>query len=253
MHDIGFTPRRVTWRSLPREASAVGATGLRHGWRSRPLRLVIVAGAVQNGLFFWAWYAWQPYLLELLDDGSVWVAGVVAALLALSMMAGNALVGRLTRTCRRRSTLLLWSGAAFGSSLALVGWAGGFWPALAGLVVASVAMGVQMPVRQALIHEIAPTEARATVVSFDSMIGGVGAVGGQAGLGVLADRESYSAGYVVGGLATLAALPFLLRFRALAPPADFLSGPDPAEPASCTPQGLPALSTVDGGQTLESA
>ena len=37
------------------------------------------------------------------------------------------------------------------------------------------------------------------MVSFDSMIGGIGAVGGQAGLGVYSERQSYSAAYVVGG------------------------------------------------------
>jgi MFS family permease len=179
----------------------------------------------------------------------------VAALLALSMMAGNALVSWFTRFCGRRTTMLLWTAAVFGSASALVGLAGSFGLALAALLVSAVAMGVQMPVRQAFIHELVPSEARATVVSFDSMISGVGAVGGQAGLGVLADRESYSAGYVVGGLVTLVAFPLVWTVRRIAPPADFFAGSASEEPAGCVPAGIPAIANVEAvdAETLESA
>ena len=66
MHDIGFQSKPVTWRTLPAEANAVAATGVRFGWQNRPLRLIMIAGAIQGGVFMWAWYAWQPYFLELL-------------------------------------------------------------------------------------------------------------------------------------------------------------------------------------------
>jgi MFS family permease len=249
MHDIGFTPRSLTLRTLPREANAVAAIGLRHGWRSRPLRLIMVGGAIQNGFFFWAWYAWQPYLLELLGADAVWVAGVVAALLALAMMAGNGLVKWVTRFCGRRTTMLLWTAAVFGTASALVGMATSFGVALAALLVSAVAMGVQMPVRQAFIHELAPSEVRATVVSFDSMIGGAGAVGGQAGLGVVADRESYSAGYVVGGLVALAAFPVFWTVRRIAPAEDFFAGSASAEPTGCIPAGIPAIASAEAVDT----
>lgn len=92
MHDIGFEPRRLGVRALPAEASRIAAEGVRFGWRQRSLRLLMIVTAVQGGFMAWAWYAWQPYFLELLDRDVVWVAGVVAALLAVSMMIGNAIV-----------------------------------------------------------------------------------------------------------------------------------------------------------------
>ena len=49
----------------------------------------MIAGAIQTGFFMWAWYAWQPYFLELLERDAVWVAGVVAFLdmaLAVAVM-----------------------------------------------------------------------------------------------------------------------------------------------------------------------
>jgi MFS family permease len=245
MHDIGFQSKPVTFRTLPAEANAVAAAGVRFGWRNRPLRLIMIAGAIQGGVFMWAWYAWQPYFLELLARDAVWVAGVVAALLAVAMIIGNSLVQVITRYCGRRTTILLWTAVAFSLTSIAVGWATSFAVALGALLVGSVAMGVQMPVRQAFIHGMVPSAERATVVSFDSMIGGIGAVGGQAGLGVYSDRQSYSAAYIVGGVITLAAVPIVWMVRRNQDPADFFEGTASPESGACVPQGLPAIAAVE--------
>jgi MFS family permease len=245
MHDIGFTRRIVSWRAVPREANRIARLGVRFGWRQPSLRLLILAAAVQNGFFFWAWYAWQPYFLQLLERDAVWVAGVVAALLAASMMVGNAIVEFVSRWCGKRTTLLLWAGAAFSLSMAGVGLVDAFVPALALLIAAGIAMGVQMPVRQAFVHQFVPREQRATVVSFDSMVAGGFALVGQAGLGRLADRRGYSAGYVLGGAITLAAVPLLMRVRRRRDREDRFVGPAPIEARACAAEGLPAIASVD--------
>ncbi|MDX1691147.1 MAG: MFS transporter [Acidimicrobiia bacterium] len=248
MHDIGFEPRHVGIRALPREMVASARLGVRAGWRRRSMRLLILGGAVQGGFFFWAWYAWQPYFLELLADDAVWVAGVVAALLAIAMMVGNGIVKYVTRWCGRRTTLLLWTAGVMTAASVAIGLAGTFVAALAALLVLAVAMGVQNPVRQGFIHEMTGSRERATVVSFDSMIGGIASVGGQAGLGVYADQTSYSAGYVVGGAVTVLALPIVWAVRRGEDPDDYFVGTQAAEPTGCTPQGIPAIASVEAKQ-----
>src|SRR5690606_37985661 len=106
---------------------------------------------LQTGFMFWGFYAWPPYFLELLGREAVWVSGVVAALISLATMAGNALVERLTRFCGKRTTLLLWAAAVGAFASAGVGLVGSFWPALALLLVAMVAQGINTPVRQAYL------------------------------------------------------------------------------------------------------
>jgi MFS family permease len=246
MHDVGFEPHHVPLRQVPTEARAVARAGIRFGWSQRSLRLLMIAGAVQSGFFFWAWYAWQPYFLELLDRDAVWVAGVVAALLAVAMMIGNAIVEIVTRWCGRRTTLMLWTGSVFSAAMIGVGIADTFAFALALLFLAGVAMGVQMPVRQAFVHEMVPSAQRATVVSFDSMVAGVGGVVGQVGLGAVADRRGYSAGYIIGGAVTLVAVPLVLLVRKRSDIADYFAGSKAGAEGACAPQGLPALSSVDG-------
>ena len=250
MHDLGFEPRHVPLREIPAEAAKIGRAGVRFGWHHRSLRLLMLATAVQMGVFAWAWYAWQPYFLELLGQDLVWVAGVVAALLAISMMLGNGIVGIVTRWCGRRTTLFLWAGGVFSIALIGVGVVDSFVPAVALLFLGGVALGAQMPVRQAFVHNVVPSEQRATVVSFDSMISGGGSVVGQIGLGALSDRQGFSVGYVVGGLVTLLAMPLLVLVRRQRDDSDFFEGSRPE--FTCAAPGVPAVSGVDGGVTVDS-
>ncbi|NIR36286.1 MAG: MFS transporter, partial [Actinobacteria bacterium] len=72
----------------------------------------------------------------------------------------------------------------------VIGLTDSFWVALAALLVMTGSLGTITPVRQAYVHEVAPSEHRATVISFDAMIGSVGGVGGQVVLGRVAGGAS---------------------------------------------------------------
>lgn len=250
MHDVGFRPRSVGWREIPSEAAAIGRAGIRFGWSDHSLRLLMLGTAAQMGVFAWAWYAWQPYFLELLERDVVWVAGVVAALLSVSMMVGNGLVEIVTRWCGRRTTLFMWAAGAFSLALIGVGLASSFVVALILLCVAAVAVGVQSPVRQAFIHKVVPTSQRATVISLDSMITGGASVGGQTGLGYVAERQGFAAGYVVCGAITLTAIPLYALVRRVGDEADFFVGRRPEN--ACATPGVPAISQVAGEVTVDS-
>ena len=83
MHDVGFTPRPVPMSRLPEEIVRNAQAGVAFGWGQRPLRLLMLAAFLQMGYLSWAFYASQPYLLDLLESDAVWVVGVVAAAIAL--------------------------------------------------------------------------------------------------------------------------------------------------------------------------
>lgn len=112
-------------------------------------------------------------------------------------------------------------------------------------LVVTFAMGVMGPAKQAYMHEIIPSEQRATVISFNSLFGNAGGVGSQAGLGYLARVRSLADGYVVGGLATLAVLPLLLLLRARNDRADFIVGRECGTQSPSAGQGLPESGLVD--------
>jgi MFS family permease len=245
MHDLGFTPRRVSAAELPGEIVRNGKAGVEFGWGQRPLRLLMLASLVQVGFFTWGFYASQPYLLELLDSDAVWIAGLVAAGVALSTIAGNQVVSIASRYCGRRTTLLLGAAALQTSAAIVLGLAGSFWVALPAFLLVTASIGVTSPVRQAYLHQVVPTEQRATVVSFDSMVSNVGGVGGQVGLGALGEARSVGTAFVAGGVVTAAALPLLARLRRLGAPADLIVGERAGAESACAASGLPAVSAVE--------
>ena len=245
MHDLGFTPRALRFADLAGEMKQIARASVAYGWRQRPVRLLMMFSFVQWSFLTWGFYAWQPYFLDLLGREAVWVAGVIAALISLSMIAGNALVNWFSQFCGRRTTLLLWAAGVQTTAAVGVGLAGSFWLATALFLVVTAAMGVTGPVKQAYLHQSIPSEQRATVVSFESMVGSAGGILGQSGLGYLSRARSIADGYVVGGLATLLALPVLAILRGLGDRADGFAGAKAGTRGACAAQGIPAISQVD--------
>jgi MFS family permease len=245
MHDIGFTPQRLTIPELPSAVARNARDGVTYGWGQRPLRLLMLASFFQLGFFMWAFYASQPYLLDLLGSDAVWVAGLVTAGIALSTIAGNQLVDVLSRRCGRRTTLLLGAAAMETCAAIVLGVVSSFWAALPALLLITAASGVTSPVRQAYLHQVVPSEQRATVVSFDSMISNTGGVGGQLGLGALGESRSVGAAFVAGGIATGLALPLLARLRGLGGAPDRIVGARAGVESPCAASGLPDVAALE--------
>ncbi|MCC6192424.1 MAG: MFS transporter [Anaerolineales bacterium] len=250
LHDLGYRPRAITLSAVPREMQALARSSLQVGWATPGLRWLMLMGLIQNGFLYWGFYAWPPYFLNLLGREAVWVSGVVAALISLATMAGNAWVERLARLCGKRTTLLLWSAAVSAIALVGVGIVNSFWPAVSLFLVAMAAQGVGTPVRQAYLHQLVASEQRAAITSFDSMLANVGGIVGQTGLGYVAQAGSIAAGYVIGGAATALAVPALFGLRRLRQAADWLTG-QTGKPSACAAQGLPAISSLDTLQPNE--
>ncbi len=244
MHEIGFTPSKSSLSELPAEMRKIARSSVKYGWQQPSMRLLMITSFVQATFFAWGFYAWQPYFLELLGRDAPWVAGVVAALVALAMMAGNYIVQRRSHKAGRRTTLML-SAAVIGTLAAIaVGLVNSFWLAVAFYLLASLTMGVWKPVKQAYMHQLIPSAQRATVVSFDSLVDSAGSVVGQIGLGQLAETRSIAAGYVVGGMLTALAWPVVLRLRGRNDPEDHIIG-DAGQESACSAQGLPSVACVD--------
>jgi MFS family permease len=250
MHEIGYQPKAIALNTIPREMQKVARASLEYGWRKPGLRLLMLVNFIQTGFLFWAFYAWSPYFLDLLGREAVWVSGVVAALISLATMAGNALVEWFTRFCTRRTTLLLWAAAVSALASILVGLVSSFWLAVGLFLISMVALGVNTPIRQAYLHALTPSEQRAAIVSFDSMVGNSGGILGQTGLGYLSQVSSIATGYVVGGLATVLVLPLQFALRRLNERADWIIG-EAGKQSACAAQGIPSISSVDTVASVE--
>jgi sugar phosphate permease len=81
------------------------------------------------------------------------------------------------------------------------------------LVVSSILSSIERPLRQSFINGIIPSAQRATVLSFDSLMGSTGGVVIQPVLGRAADIYGYGASYVIAAGIEALAVPFVLLAR----------------------------------------
>ena len=212
MHDIGFTPRRGA--SPVAEVRNVVRGSIDGGWRNPPVRALMLAAPFTSGVGFFAFYASQPYLLQLYGDPQAYsVAGLAAALFAGAQIAGGLLVPHARRLFRRRTDAVLAATIGTVVTLAIIGRTSSFILALLLLAFWAMTFAVEGPLRQAFINGIIPSEQRATVLSFDSFMGSIGGAVAQPALGRVADVYGYGASYVVAGAIQVLAIPFVLLAR----------------------------------------
>ena len=229
MHDLGFTPDRT---AKPLKAvRAVLAGAVDGGLRNRPVRWLMIAAPFTAGTGIYIFYALQPYLLQLYGDPNAYsIAGLAAALVAGAQIVGGLLVARVRRLFRRRTDALLLGGLLGVALVVGIGLAGGFWLALVLVAVWSMLGAMISPLRQSFINGVIPSAQRATVLSFDSLMGSAGGVVVQPVLGRVADVTGYAASYLVSAAIATVALPFLLLARREHAASDPIT-PDPVDAA----------------------
>ncbi|MDJ0791476.1 MAG: MFS transporter [Acidimicrobiia bacterium] len=219
MQDWGFTPRRGA--NAFEDVRNVLEDSIDSGLRNPPVRWLMLAAPFTAGVGIYAFYAMQPYLLELYGDETAYaVAGIAAALFAGAQILGGLLVPVVQRIFRYRTQALIVSTVVSSIVLVLIGLSSEFWVVVGLLVVWSLTGAAAMPMRQAFVNGVVPGEQRATVLSFDSLMGSVGGVVTQPALGRVADVWSYSASYVVAGGIQALALPFVILARREHAPSD---------------------------------
>jgi MFS family permease len=231
MRDIGFTPdRSATPMRAVRNVLAGAVDG---GLKNRPVRWLMLAAPFSVGVGFYAFYALQPYLLELYGDpGAYGIAGLAAAILAGGQMIGGWAAGRVRRLFRRRTDGLIAAGVLGVVALVLLGLMPVFAVAI-GVVVAWAIIGsIEDPIRRAYLNELIPSAQRATVLSFDSLIGSAGGAVIQPALGRVADVSGYATSFVVAGGVQALMLPFIWLARRERAHADFATVPVTDEAAS---------------------
>lgn len=212
MRDLGFV--REPGQRAGAAVRQILSSSIEHGLGNPPVRWLMLAAPFVSGVGIYAFYAMQPFLLELYGDSAAYgVAGLAAAIIAGSQVVGGMVAPRVRRLVPRRTTAIIAATAVGAVVLALLGVTRSFVVALALLVVWGVAAAAMTPIRQAYLNDLVPSRQRATVLSFDSLMGSAGGVVIQPVLGRSADVWGYGTSYVLGAVINAAALPFLVASR----------------------------------------
>jgi MFS family permease len=239
MHDLGFTPAREA--SPMKAVRTVMSGAIDGGLRNRPVRWLMLAAPFTTGVGFYAFYAFQPYLLELYGQPDAYgIAGLAAAIVAASQMVGGFAVPLVRRLVSRRTHAMLAGAVLSVVALALVGLTNGFVVAIVIVSAWCIVLAIEEPMRRSFINGLIPSEQRATVLSFDSLMGSAGGVVAQPVLGRTADIAGYGTSYLASAAIQALAIPFVLLARREDAASDPIRGSDPtptADPMIPEPPG----------------
>jgi MFS family permease len=224
MHDLGFTPSRGD-RPLV-EMKKITNRSVEYGLKVPAVRAIMLAGMFSGGVGIYVYYALQPYLLNLWGNPKAYgIAGLVAALVAGAQIVGGLLTPWIRRAFKRRTSALLILEALAVAMLALIGLVGNFWAVVVLITLWGLVGFAGGPIRQAYLNGMIPSQERATILSFDSLINSTGGIVAQPLLGKSADVWGYQVSYLLSAAGSALALPFIARARRLNSPADLDTQP----------------------------
>src|ERR671915_158774 len=208
MHDIGFTPERGG-KPLA-EMRKVASSSIEFGWRVPAVKWLMVEALFTGGVAIYGFYALQPYLLELYGDPHAYqIAGLSAAIVAGAQMLGGVLAARIRGLFSHRASALIAMAGGSAITIGAIGLAESFWAVIALTVVWGLLFAATMPIRQAFLNDLIPSRQRATILSFDSLMGSSGGVWGQPVLGRAADAWGYAPSYAMSAGIAVLCIPFL--------------------------------------------
>jgi MFS family permease len=229
MYDVGFTPEQRT--GVVSEMRKITSESIDLGWRVPAVKWLMVESLFIGGVGIYAFYALQPYLLELYGDPDAYqVAGLAAAIVAGSQIIGGMLAPRIRGLFHRRTTALILMACVSVGALLGMGLVEHFWPVIGFVCVWAMLFAATMPIRQTYINGMIPSKQRATILSFDSMMASSGGVWAQPPLGKAADVWGYPASYLISAGISSFAVPFLILSRRQNAPADHSDELGEAEP-----------------------
>ncbi|MDO8638866.1 MAG: MFS transporter [Candidatus Daviesbacteria bacterium] len=155
---------------------------------------------------------WSPRLNELAGN-QIWLMGWVLVGSSLFMMAGSFLVKNLLKRDKTYLWLLIFASLILGLPIIVIATSNIFGVVLLGFLTYQIGRGILDPVHKAYLNKYIPSEQRATILSFDSMMGKFGAALGLVILGWIAKNYSIQTSWFISGILLLFLIPIYMRAR----------------------------------------
>jgi MFS family permease len=210
MKDIGFTPKKP--KNPFKEMRKIFDNSIESGLKNPPVKWIMLSAPFFSGVSFYVFYALQPYLLKLYGDEKAYsIAGLIAALAASAQIVGGMTAPYIMKRFKMRTDALLQGTFLTGIILLLIAISNNFWLAIVLIFAWGLLFAALTPIRQSYLNGIIPSEHRATVLSFDSVMASSGGIVIQPTLGKVADVWGYASSYAVSACLSLVALPFIYK------------------------------------------
>ena len=156
MHDVGFTPEKGGGAFT--EMRKIAVNSIDYGWRVPAVKWLMLEALFTGGVGIYAFYALQPYLLELYGNPHAYeIAGLAAAIVAGAQILGGIAAPRIRGLVHRRTSALLAIAALSVVALALIGTVRSFWPVIGFTTIWGLLFAAATPIRQTYINGMIPS------------------------------------------------------------------------------------------------
>lgn len=155
---------------------------------------------------------WSPRMNTLAGD-KVWLMGWVWAGISVSMMLGSFSVKQLLKREKSYAWILIITTLVLATPILLISTSNIFGIVLLGFLTYEIGRGMLNPTYKAYLNRHIPSEQRATVLSFDSMMGKLGAAFGLVILGWTAKNYSIQVSWLISGLLLFLLIPLYIQAR----------------------------------------
>ncbi|HNX10802.1 MAG TPA: MFS transporter [bacterium] len=211
LKDCHFVPRPLAlrWNFKPIRENAKDSW--RYGVKHRSVFYIIIFGAILLASLETVNKQWtllfSDYGLSVKDMGFIFNG------IALAIFLGERLSPYLKKLIKKEKDRLILSQAVTGLGIIIAAQTIGLFPALTAFFVHEIGRGLFRPLKSAYLNKRLESQTRATVLSFDSMIGKLGGGVGLIASGVLSQTFSIPCAWTIAGAVILTAIPIFLKLK----------------------------------------
>jgi MFS family permease len=180
---------------------------IKHGLKKKIVLLLMITTFMTSFFYQPLNMYWQPRFAEM-ASGDIWILGWIS----LSLMLGNYIIKKLPESMPPNISLAISS--IFNSlPIILAALFAKFYVVLILFCTYEVARGVTEPLRTAFLNRHIPSTERATLLSLNQVFLRIGAVLGLYITGLVADRLSIQAAWIVASLVVLLTVPMFIACK----------------------------------------
>lgn len=143
----------------------------------------------------------------------VWVLGWLWAVMSLAMIGGSFWVKYLIKKGKDYTYLMIANALIVSIPIIISAVTHNFALAISSFMIYEISRGIEGPVGTAYVNKYAEPSKRATILSFESMIGSLGAAAGLLLFGLFAQKTSIEYSWIVAGTIVLVTIPIYLKAK----------------------------------------
>lgn len=202
--------KAMNWTGAVSQMVRVTKSSVTYGIKHKVVLWLIISSVLATFAFQPLNMYWSPRMNNLAGD-KIWLMGWVWAGVSFAMMMGSFLVKQLLKREKSYTWILILTVLILGIPIILISTSSVFGVVLLGFITYELGRGMLNPIQKAYLNKHIPSEQRATVLSFDSMMGRLGAALGLVILGFVAKNYSIQTSWFISGILLLFLVPIYLK------------------------------------------